>query len=211
MPLEAPSVEKEEVPDLDAKAIEQLTHIEEKLGLPIGFYSGLRNQGSDWEFSIKLVVILEAALAAVIAASLHNEAVAAHVDKLNLDGGRTGKLDLAESLGVLSTIERRAFATIANIRNRFAHKVEHITLDLQTFAESLQQGDLEGMQKRLLMIPPEAERESERLWRGEHVTRFMRLTLFISGSWLLATLRAAGSESPGRSTAARPLGAGHEA
>ena len=189
MALETPPTPtEEEIPELDAKALEQLAHIEAKLGLPGGFYGSLRNTGTDWEFSIKLVVVLEAALAAVIAAKLHNEAITAHVDKLNLDGGRTGKLDLAESLVVLSAIERKAFGTIANIRNRFAHKVENITLDLETFGRSLQQGELEGMQKRLLMIPQEAEKESERLSRGEHVTRFLRLTLFLSGSWLLSAL-----------------------
>lgn len=185
MPIEQPD---EEFAALSTEQIEQLAYIEGKLGLPAGFCQSMQNTGTDWEFSIKLIVVLEAALAAVIASHLHNDAVMAHVEKLNLDGGRTGKLELAESLGVLSRTERKALATIADIRNKFAHKVANIASDLPTFARSMTATDLEAIQKRLLMIPPESEKEAERLWRGEHVARFLRLTMFICASWLLNTL-----------------------
>lgn len=185
MPIEK---SENEASPLSAEQIEQLTYIEGKLGLPVGFCQSLRNTGTDWEFSIKSVVILVAALATVIASHLNNDAVLAHIEKLNLDGGRTGKLELAESLGVLTRIERKAFATIADIRNRFAHKVVNIASDLPTYARSIKVEDLEAIQKRLLMIPPESEKEAEHLWRGEQVARFLRITLFISASWLLNTL-----------------------
>lgn len=185
--VQASSDENGHVQPLDAKALERIAHIEEKLGLPKGFYSSLRDDGSDWEFSIKLVVVLEAALAAVIAASLHNDAVSAHVDKLNLDG-RTGKLNLAESLGIVTPIERKAFAAIANVRNGFAHKIKNVTLNLEAYCNAMPQGDLEQLQKTLLMFTAADEARHVELWRGEHVARFMRLTMFLSGSWLLTTL-----------------------
>lgn len=171
-----------------AQEIEHLAYIDRKLGLPTDFCRNLRSTGSDWEFTIKLAVVLEAALASVIASHLHNEAVLAHIEKLNLAGGRTGKLDLAESLGVLTKLEKKAFATIANVRNSFAHKVANITNDLPTFAASMKDGELESIQKGLLMIPQESEKETVHLWRGKHVAPFLRLTLFRSATWLLHAL-----------------------
>lgn len=74
---------------------EQLARIEAKLGIPNGYYLSLRQDGTDWEFAIKLVVLLEAALGRVIAEHLHNPAINDHCESLSI-GGRTGKVALAK-------------------------------------------------------------------------------------------------------------------
>lgn len=166
----------------------RLGHIEERLGLPTGFFVGLDVGGTDWEFTIKLVVILEAALAAVIVAHLHNEAVTSHVEKLNLNGGRTGKLALAESLQILSPVECKAFAALADIRNGFAHKVANIALDLPSYGARLGLPEVERTTKRLLMIAAEEEKGTEHLWQGLHSIKYFRLSMFCSGAWILDAL-----------------------
>lgn len=52
--------------------------IEKKLKLSAGYFDALLLEGSDWEFAIKLVVLLEAALGHVLATRLQNEAVRRH-------------------------------------------------------------------------------------------------------------------------------------
>lgn len=170
-----------------ADELARLGHIEAKLGVPAGYYQGLRDQGSDWEFAIKLVVLLEAALGRVIASTLQNDAMRDHCDRLNLVG-RTGKLDLAEALGILSQDEVKAFATLAETRNRFAHKVVNINSDLPTYAAQLSEGDRDSICKRLLIIPPSVENDVAFLWKGEGNIPLFRFTMWISGSLLLHAL-----------------------
>ncbi|MBW8467668.1 MAG: hypothetical protein K0M67_05340 [Thiobacillus sp.] len=183
----------DKVADLEARSAEQtdqlarLARIEAKLGVPAGYYQGLRDQGSDWEFAIKLVVLLEAALGHVIAATLQNNVMRDHCERLNLVG-RTGKLDLAHALGILSINEVKAFATLAETRNRFAHKVANINSDLPTYAAQLIDGDRDSICKRLLIIPPSIENDVAFLWKGKGNIVLFRFTMWMSGSLLLYAL-----------------------
>lgn len=168
---------------------QRLDRIEGKLGLPKGYYMSLRGDGSDWEFAIKLVVLIEAALGHVIAAKLHNDAMRDHCDRLNLVG-RTGKIDLALALDILRPAEAKALATLAEIRNRFAHKVANVALDLPTFAANLPKGEMPGMLKRLLMIPVEVEEELRFMYEGEGTERLFRFSMWMSGALVLEALSA---------------------
>lgn len=169
------------------ESLKRLARIEEKLGVPHGYYQSLRDNGSDWEFAIKLVVLLEAALGLVIASKLQNDAMRDHCDRLNLVG-RTGKLALAEALGVLRPAEVKAFAALAETRNRFAHKVSNINSDLPTFAAQLPEGERDGACKRLLMIPQSVENELAFLWKGEGNILLFRFAMWRAGALLLDAL-----------------------
>lgn len=149
----------------------------------------LRGDGSDWEFAIKLVVLIEAALGHVIAAKLQNDAMRDHCDRLNLVG-RTGKIDLALALDVLQPAEAKAMATLAEIRNRFTRKVANVTLDLSTFAANLPKGEMPSMLKRLLMIPAEVEESLRFMYEGEGTERLFRISMWMSGMLFLDALSA---------------------
>lgn len=162
-------------PAADAEAFEQVLvqeardrHImEERLGLPEGYFKSLRDQGSDWEFSIKLVVLLEAALGHVLAAHLQTDAVRRHCERLNLSGGRVSKLGLAEDLGLLSDSERKAFSALADIRNTFAHRVENINGDLKAFAAQMPEKVFENTVKAVMLIPADIANDVRFLWHPQ--------------------------------------------
>lgn len=184
-----PSDTNPELAEIREGQSRRLDRIEGKLDLPKGYYMSLRGDGSDWEFAIKLVVLIEAALGHVIAAKLQNDAMRDHCDRLNLVG-RTGKIDLAGTLDILRPAEAKAMATLAEIRNRFAHKVANITLDLPTFAANLPKGEMAGMLKRLLMIPAEVEEGLRFMYEGEGTERLFRFSMWMSGLLILEALSA---------------------
>lgn len=184
-----PSQEEREKAQAELKADElvRLARIEGKLGVPHGYYQSMLEQGSDWEFAIKLVVLLEAALGTVIAAKLQHEAMRDHCDRLSLVG-RSGKLDLAVGLGVLKPEEAKAFAVLAEVRNRFAHRVENINSNLEAFARALPKGDLPNYLCTVMMVPKEDQKEVEFLWQTEHAATLFRYTLWMGGSMVLDAL-----------------------
>lgn len=182
-----PAEDTKAVQHLKADELARLARIEGKLGVPHGYYQSLLENGSDWEFAIKLVVLLEAALGAVIAAKLQNDVMREHCDRLNLVG-RTGKLDLAVGLQVLKPEEASAFAILAEVRNRFAHRVQNINSNLETFARSLPKGDLPRYLRTVMMVPKESQKEVEFLWETEHAPRLFRHVLWTGGSMVLDAL-----------------------
>lgn len=177
--------------DLDAELSKSLAQeqsdreqIEAKLALPAGYFKALRDSGSDWEFSIKLVVLLEAALGHVLAAQLQNDAVKRHCERLNLSGGRVSKLGLAEDIGVLTDAERKSFAVLADIRNTFAHRVENIGGNLESFARQMPDNTYESMVRTILMVPTEMVKDVRFLWAPKD----MHAWIFRTHMWLGATL-----------------------
>lgn len=172
---------------LRADELARLARIEQKLGVPAGYYQRLGTEGTDWEFSIKLLVLLEAALGAVIAAKLQNGSVREHCERLSLDG-RAGKLGLAEDLGILRAEERRAFSTLAFVRNTFAHRVANIAADLESFSKTLPEQEIAKLCKAAMMVPKDMEDKVKFLWEPPSVHKTFRYLLWASGSILLHTL-----------------------
>lgn len=165
---------------------EQLARIEAKLGIPNGYYLSLRQDGTDWEFAIKLVVLLEAALGRVIAEHLHNPAINDHCESLNM-GGRTGKVALAKALGIIGETERRTFFALTEIRNAFAHRVENIAGNLQDFGARLEPRRLEQFLKACLTIPEQLEDKVSFLWRDPSPA-LLRTYMWMGGNNLLISL-----------------------
>lgn len=179
--------EQRAVAELETNELARLARIEGKLSLPHGYYQSLKAEGSDWEFSIKLVVLLETALGAVIAAKLQNNAMRDHCERLGL-AGRAGKIALAEDLGVLQADECKAFGVLADVRNRFAHKIANIRGDLQTFAAALHPGERARICQTAMMIPRERTTYFAFLWNNENMVLLFRHVLWLSGSMLLDAL-----------------------
>lgn len=172
---------------LKANEIVRLARIEGKLGLPTGYYQTLEKEGSDWEFAIKLVVLLEAALGAVLAARLQNPAVLRHCDRLNL-GGQTGKLELAKDLGVLEEAERKAFSALVEIRNGFAHRVANVRRNLEDYAKAQDMQTLRRLGLAMMMVPRDREAEADFLFTPRQFPVAMRYVMWTSGSMLIDAL-----------------------
>lgn len=171
----------------EAEEIARMKRIEGKLGLPGGYYNAMVDTGSDWDFAIKLVVLVEAALGRVIAAHLNNQAVTGHCERLSLDG-RAGKLTLAQDLDLLRADEARAVSAMAFVRNRFAHRVESIEGNLTDYAQGLPAQELHRLVKHLLMVPKDLEQQVHFLWTNEHTTSLFRHIMWTSGSMVLDVL-----------------------
>lgn len=165
---------------------EQLGRIEAKLGIPNGYFLSLRQDGTDWEFAIKLMVLLEAALGRIIAEHLHNPAINDHCESLNING-RSGKVTLAEALGIIDDTERRTFMVLADIRNAFAHKVENIAGNLHDFGARLEPDHLQNILKACLTVPKQLEEKVGFLWRNPSPA-LLRSYMWIGGNNLLISL-----------------------
>lgn len=173
--------------ELRSEELLRLARIEGKLGVPHGYYQTLRDTGSDWEFAIKLIVLLEAALGTVIAAKLQHDAMRNHCDRLNLVG-RTGKIDLAVGLEILKPEEANSLAVLAEIRNRFAHKVANIDRDLVSFAGGLPTAELAKYCRTAMMVPKDMESKVSFLWENPQAPEAFRYLLWTAGSMLLDAL-----------------------
>jgi len=171
----------------DYQHLAALAGIERKLGVPEGFTRSLAQDGTDWEFAVKLMVLLEGALTKVIAAHLQNEAVAKHVQRLNLNG-RSSKVALAQDLNILTKAEAKAMLALSEIRNAFAHRVENISGDLLQFAKAMPEQDRANFVKTGLMVPDEMGDSVKFLWREESFYLHLRLLMWSIGETLLAVL-----------------------
>ena len=105
------------------RAIEEFARMEVHLDLPEGFLLELLKGADDWTFILRLHALVESALEYLIVASLERPELDGWVIRHNI-GGRTGKLALASALGVVDDADRGMVEGLADIRNRFAHRVQ---------------------------------------------------------------------------------------
>jgi hypothetical protein len=93
----------------------------EGLGLEEDYFQHIL-QADDWTMMILSWAFIEACLNQAISAHLGNESLVSFVERLNI-GGRTGKAELAYSLGLIGKEERNFIDVFSEVRNRFAHGV----------------------------------------------------------------------------------------
>lgn len=95
---------------------------QESLGLDDDYVQHIL-QVDDWTMMILAWALVEACLNQTIARSLGKETLTAFVERLNI-AGRSGKVELAYSLGRISKEERQFINVFSEVRNRFAHGVQ---------------------------------------------------------------------------------------
>ena len=105
------------------RAMEEFARMEVHLDLPEGFILELLKGADDWTFILRLHALVESALEYLIVANLARPELDTWVIRHNI-GGRTGKLALASALGVVDDADRGMVEGLADIRNRFAHRVQ---------------------------------------------------------------------------------------
>jgi hypothetical protein len=156
------------------------------IGLRPGFYERLLDEPTDWAFLIQLQVVVEAVIAERMAKALKQDTVFEHLARLAFDG-KTGKLQLALSLGVLDSTSAEALRALAACRNRFANRTANTGGTLSAFGESLDANTKLDLMKRLGSLGPHeesAEREAGFPDFGSH----LRHRIWMSTAIALAQL-----------------------
>lgn len=141
---------------IDLQIKEEVRALADAIGLRPGFYERLLSEPSDWAFLVQLQVLVEAALAERIVRALKRDQAFDHVSRLALDG-KTGKLQLALSLGVLDPDSADVMRALAACRNRFAHRTSTIGATLEKFGESLDAATKLDLLKKLGALDPDDE------------------------------------------------------
>lgn len=169
-----------------AEAATELADLERMVGLPVGFVAGLIDENEDWAFIVKINVVLEAALNAVLAEISPGHDLAEFVGQLGLQG-RSGKLALAKSSGVLSPAYAEAFAALASIRNKFVHSLAGLAGSFEVYAKQLSEQERVDFGRQCLVV--DAKHVAE--FRGQSLDFFasqMRPRIWWCAACLLMAL-----------------------
>jgi hypothetical protein len=90
----------------------------------------------DWTMMILSWALVEACLNQAIIRQLANESLSSFVERLSI-GGRSGKAELAFSLGILTKKEQNFIDAYSEVRNRFAHGVKRFKTTFDDFFASV--------------------------------------------------------------------------
>ena len=168
---------------------EQIHELGDAIGLRPGFYERLLTEPSDWAFLIQLQVVAEAAISQQVVKALRQDKAFDHVSRLPLDG-KTGKIQLAVSLGILDAGSADALRALAACRNRFAHRISNIGATLEKFGESLDGDTKLDLLRKMGTLQPEDERTE----RADGFFEFgakLRRRLWLSTAIVLAQIAGA--------------------
>ena len=133
-----------------------LQTIESSLGLNAGFVAGLLEEKDDWAFIIKMSIVIEATLGRVINALLGNNQIARHVRSLPMDG-RTGKIQLANDLGIIGPKSTGRLRVLAEIRNDFAHDLRVIQISIAEYFSRMPPADAHKITEKFFARDSAAE------------------------------------------------------
>lgn len=98
----------------------------------------------DWAFVIKVHAVVEAALNSLIATHIGRSELHRFVERLGLRG-QTGKLKLAEDLGLIDKAHVRFVEELVKVRNYFAHDVAAIGMTLSAYIDGLPVNEVQGL------------------------------------------------------------------
>ncbi len=108
------------------------TDVSRRWNLPDSTLIDLRDEAGDWQFVIQVYVLLEAALSRCIIAELSDVRLVPWVEKMNM-GGKAGKLDLAKSIGVITSKHQGLIEWMSALRNGVAHKLAFLNFSFDQF------------------------------------------------------------------------------
>ncbi len=175
---------------------QDLSSIEQKLGIPTGFYKSLLNEPNDWAFLIKLTVIIEAALNLVLSHKLGMPNNGKHIKNLPMQG-RSGKVELAKELGIVDEIGERRVKCIISLRNQFAHSLNKLTTTLEEHVMNMEEIDISRIIYSLLGHPDKIQKSkgSEGKWhdpnKEQKSENFARIIVWTAGCIALQQLTQA--------------------
>lgn len=167
---------------------EEVQALEVDLGLPKGFFYSLMRE-SDWSFIIKLHALVEASVTHLLEHELDNPGASTFVHRLNL-GGRTGRLQLAQDLGMLD-VEIPFLKQLSKIRNDCVHDVRNVTFGFKSYIGALNPDAKKEMLKAfapILAEVPMVGPNGATTGRDEFVTLNPKLAIWITSLSVLATI-----------------------
>lgn len=112
-----------------------ISKLEQLLELPPGFVDGLLNE-DDWSYVVKTHALLEAALTHMLI-DANDPRLADVFRKLQLGGGRTGKIAFAKALEVADPASLKLISQISELRNSLVHDVRQFSFKLVPYVQSL--------------------------------------------------------------------------
>jgi hypothetical protein len=123
-----------------------LRGLEERLKVPQGYILSLRDEGTDWEYIVKLALLVEAALTEYIVAEIGRPEVYEHIS----NSEQSKRLTLAVVLELITEDDRELLLTVAEVRNAFAHRVVNLHRTLEEYLLEQQRSRLVQIAKRIL-------------------------------------------------------------
>ncbi len=129
-------------------ALKPLSDLENRLGLPKGFYHKLLKE-DDWSFVVKTHALIEAAVTHLLSKTtaisfrqfddlnLDEELLAQAFSRLELSDKRKGKVSFSKALGLLMDYQRSFIHSLSEIRNAFVHDVRNVNLTVSKYFQSL--------------------------------------------------------------------------
>lgn len=146
--------------------------LENRIGIPEGFFWSLSREENDWAYVVKLSVICEAALTHMLVLAVGNAQLQEHF----VDLTQSRRLELAKQLGILSDADRHTLGAIAQVRNSFAHRVENLTGSLRDYFLNRTQEQKIDLLSKLVQLEGQDKPKKEEDLSGH--ANFFRLQLF---------------------------------
>ena len=116
---------------LNGKNVGEL--IQSRLGLDDDYVQHLLKE-DDWSMMILSWALVEACLNDAITRRIGNQELGEFVQNLNISG-RTGKVALAQELGVIGKGEKKFIEKFSAVRNSFAHGVRRFRITFDEYFE----------------------------------------------------------------------------
>ena len=107
----------------------------------------------DWSFVIKVQAFIEASVTDLLVTHVGDEKLKSLIELLPLADEKIGKLAIAKALGLMSPEQRRFVRTMATLRNKLAHRVDHIEFTFSDHVLSLNASALKDWKQSLIWFP----------------------------------------------------------
>jgi hypothetical protein len=160
----------------------QLSELEARIGLPLGFCEGLREEPTDWSFVIKLHALFEAAITQLLVGKLARPELSELVSQMDMGHPRTGKIQMAKALGVLEEEERRFVRYLSMLRNDLVHNVGNVTFTFDDYPKSLDTNKRRELVQAVAWAkdaPPEV---------AEYLLKTLRTQFWVMGVYTLSLM-----------------------
>lgn len=125
-----------------------LKELEREHKLPPGYLMALRSAASDWDFIVKLSLIIEAFLTRALVLELGTP----HAYKTVSNLRQCKRLLMAQKLGLVEKAEQNMLISISKIRNAFVHRIENLTRPLTAYFHELTPATRNSIAKSILGV-----------------------------------------------------------
>ena len=94
----------------------------------------------DWSFVIKSHALIEAAVSQAISDNIGDDRLKNFIERLPLSDTQIGKIIVVKELSLLNKRQRKFIRWFSELRNKLAHRIENINLDLNDYLKNLDSG-----------------------------------------------------------------------